>query len=272
MTNPLVTVLITSYNSKYLDEAMQSVKCQNYSPIELLLVDDGSDKLPINSISNVISDNQRYIFMEHKGLPHGLIKGINEAKGKYVAILDHDDILTQDSISKRVEALENNSDAAIAYGDVIFINSSGKKYGVNNFKSYTDNNKFIRDLLLNPIAPIQHTAIMFKKEFVMGVGNYNSNLKSYFDFDLILRLAKKYSLVHVNEPVVKYRTDGNNASGFMSYRLGILKEKFDVVDNYLKSDLNNVDYKARIFFWAALKSIYSLIACHRPNFIMSKLK
>jgi glycosyltransferase involved in cell wall biosynthesis len=208
----------------------------------------------------------------HQGFPYGLIKGMNEAKGKYVAILDHDDILTENSILSRVDALESNPGAAFAYGNVIYIDSNGKEYGKNSYKKYDDNKAFIKDVLLKPLGPIKHTTVMFKKECVDAVGGYDERNKRLFDTDLILKLADRYSMVKLNEDVIKYRTHGFNASKSFEHKIKSIPYKLNAIDKYLQSDFNNIDYKVRVVFWQTLKAVYSLFSFTRPKTLKTLLK
>jgi len=272
MEKPLVTVLVTAYNSRYLTETIRSVDSQKYSPLELVVIDDGSNPPLKDTLPRMKDHELRYFFIEHKGFPHGLIRGMKEAKGKYVAILDHDDILTENSILSRANALENNPNAAFAYGDVVYINSSGKEYGRNNFKQYDDKNEFIKDVLLKPFGPITHTTVMFKKECIDAVGGYDEKNKRLFDTDLILKLAQRYSMIKLNEDVIKYRTHNFNASKSFEHKIKSIPYKLEAIDKYLKSDYNNWDYKAKVIFWQTLKAVYSLVSFARPKTLIALLK
>jgi len=272
MEKPLVTVLVTAYNPRYLTETIRSVDAQNYSPLELVVIDDGSNPPIKDTIPKIENHELRYIFMEHKGFPYGLIRGMNEAKGKYVAILDHDDILTENSILSRANALENNPNAAFAYGDVIYIDSNGKEYGKNSYKKYDDNKSFIKDILLKPFGPITHTTVMFKKDCVEAVGGYDERNKRLFDTDLILKLADRYSIVKLDQEVIKYRTHSFNAGKSFKHKITSIPYKLNAIDKYLKSDFNNLDYKAKVVFWQTLKSVYSLFSFTRPKMLKTLLK
>jgi cellulose synthase/poly-beta-1,6-N-acetylglucosamine synthase-like glycosyltransferase len=96
----LVTVLITAYQTRpeHLREAVISALDQRVPNLDVLVVDDGSAP-PLRDLVSALGDARvRYHRMEHRGLPHALIEGMARARGRYVAILDHDDRLTPDSL------------------------------------------------------------------------------------------------------------------------------------------------------------------------------
>jgi len=120
---PTVSVVIIFYNSKpFLEEAVQSVLDQTYSAWELLLVDDGSTD---SSSAIARSFQQRYPrkirYLEHaghqnRGMSASRNHGIRMARGRYIALLDSDDVWLPEKLEREVALLENHPDVGMVYG------------------------------------------------------------------------------------------------------------------------------------------------------------
>ena len=105
MTNPLVSVIIPTYNRPdFLDEAILSVVCQTYKNIEILVIDDGSSINYAESICEKYS-NCKYLHKINGGLSSARNYGIANANGELIAFLDDDDFWLKTKIEKQVKIL-----------------------------------------------------------------------------------------------------------------------------------------------------------------------
>lgn len=120
----LVSVIIPFYNSeKFIEETIRSVFAQTYSNWELLLVDDGS----IDNSTNIALDYAKWYpgkvyYFEHdrhenRGTSATRNLGIKNATGKYIALLDSDDIWVPNKLQEQVNILDRNSEIGMVYGD-----------------------------------------------------------------------------------------------------------------------------------------------------------
>lgn len=231
-SQPLVTVLITAYNTNpsYLNEAVKSAINQDYPNLEVLVVDDGSKP----SLDSFLGKHPKlkFDYMEHRGVPHGLVRGVEESRGSYIAILDHDDMLTEGSIRSRVEKLEKEK-VGLVYGDIDHIDKEGKLYGSTHFRKYSSVSDFVHAILSNPFPPLKHSGIMFDKNVVVRVGNYDPNLSGAYDHDLCIRVAKEAGASHIPKVVARYRTHDNNLTLDLEFRKKGLKSKILIIDKYV---------------------------------------
>lgn len=108
MIKPLISVVVPIYNvEKYLDRCIQSLLCQTYSAIEIILVDDGSpDNCPV--ICDDYAKKFQNIVVIHK--PYGGVSsarnaGIGKAKGDYIAFVDSDDWVSEDAYEYAMELM-----------------------------------------------------------------------------------------------------------------------------------------------------------------------
>ena len=259
---PKVTTLTTAYNdSKYLPKALESVLSQNYPNIEILVVDDGS--MPrLEPIVRAVSDSIRYEWIEHKGIPHGLIRGMEIASGEYVAILDSDDMLMQGSILKRVERMQE-SPAGLCYGRSLLMDEDSRVYAVRPDKVCKDYMDVARKLLVDLWGPFTHGSIMFNRKNVLTAGNYDKTFSMCEDNELSIRVAKQFGVTFTDEFVMKYRTHDNNISRRIASRIALDDARFRMIDMYIENPLERAAYKTATLVINMAKTAYLSIYTHR---------
>jgi glycosyltransferase involved in cell wall biosynthesis len=115
MKKPLVSVIIPVYNgARFISEAIQSVCKQNYEPLEIIIVDDGStDDTPsvVRSFKDI-----RYIHQENQGVAVARNTGIENSRGELIAFLDADDYWTDNKLNIQVECLLRNPHVGYTLG------------------------------------------------------------------------------------------------------------------------------------------------------------
>ena len=121
MTKPMVSVVMPVYNgSKYLKEAIDSILNQTFTNFELIIINDGSTD---NSEDIIFSYQDRRIYYlknEHnKGICITLNRGLDNARGKYIARMDCDDISMPQRLAKQVNYLERHRDVGALGTDII---------------------------------------------------------------------------------------------------------------------------------------------------------
>lgn len=272
--SPVATVLITAYRTRpeLLREAVFSGLQQTMPDLEVLVIDDGSVPPLREHLDDIQDPRLIYHRLEHSGLPHALIAGVEKARGKYIAILDHDDRLTPDSIDVRVHSLETSS-AGLAYGDIEFISPEGEVIGHHAYPDIHPAARLIRSCLISPIAPLKHGAVMFDRELALRLGNYDPCMPVEYDLDLIARIIKAAGFVKLSTFVTQYRVHPGNFSGSMKYRLRQIKFRWIAVDRYLPA--------AKPVKWVAIayvaatnlaKGCWQILTYRRPGFIFPTRK
>ena len=118
-TNPLVSVIIPVYNCKlYLREALESVLSQTYSPIEIIVVDDGSTDGSVG-VARSFGKLVRYIGQPNGGIGAARNRGVEMAKGHFLAFLDADDLWMMDKLELQMTILSDQTDLDMVFGRVI---------------------------------------------------------------------------------------------------------------------------------------------------------
>ena len=122
MIEDLVSIIVPCYNGeKYISRFLDSIINQTYKKIELIIIDDGSTDnthIIIEGYREKLKNegmNLKYIYQTNQGQAEALNKGLEIVMGEYLTWLDSDDILTKDSIEKKVNFLKKNFE----YGFVV---------------------------------------------------------------------------------------------------------------------------------------------------------
>lgn len=112
---PFVSVIIPVYNgAEFLLDALASIRAQNYAPLEILVMDDGSTD-NTKEIAQAQTD-VLYFALEHRGAPATRRRGVDAARGELIAFLDVDDLWSKNKLARQVVLLNENPNVAIVNG------------------------------------------------------------------------------------------------------------------------------------------------------------
>ncbi|MBS1774560.1 MAG: glycosyltransferase [Bacteroidetes bacterium] len=138
---PVVTSVVLSYNTgKYVVEALDSIKAQQYPNMEIIIADDCSKDNSVELINNWLDNNKdcncRFIIhKENKGQCHTLNEILEIATGKYVSFIG-DDLWLPEKTLEQVRILEEAGDEyGVVYGDMSYIDEAGNPKGDNTWFS-----------------------------------------------------------------------------------------------------------------------------------------
>lgn len=203
---PKVTVFMPVYNTeKYIKRSIESILNQRFKDFELLIIDDGSTDNSVNIIRSFKDSRIRLIQNSgNKGLPYTRNEGLKYSMGKYIAIMDSDDIAYINRLEEQVKVLEDNEKiSVVTSNERVFY----KRVPIKTVKRNTDE-RFLRLLLIFENC-IGNTTVMFKKECLNGL-IYNSNYFVCQDYKFWVDLSKYNNFTSVNKVLMKYRTGHNN--------------------------------------------------------------
>lgn len=195
--NSLVSVIIPSYNrEKTIVRAVESVLKQTYPNIEIIVVDDCSTDNTIEILKDKYSNNRR-IKIEQLSVNSGACvarnKGISLSKGAYIAFLDSDDEFYPDKIQKQINQLKlTNADLCVS--DYDRINQKGYKKTV--LVKEGTGEKLYNDLLFCNFIT---TGTLLGKGECFRVEKFDEELPRYQDWELVLRLCRKYQFCMLHE-------------------------------------------------------------------------
>lgn len=218
--SPLVSVVIPAYNSeKFITEAIESALRQDYSPIEIIVVDDGSTD---NTFDIASSFGNRVIVLQqaNQGAAVARNLGIRKANGKYIAFLDADDIWWEHKISHQIAELQK-TDYRIAYSRFIWWHPEGGQYSSADSEFAIDNNPRLSSHPIQPptgwIYPellldciMWTSTVIAEKSALESVDMFDPFLRKGQDYDFWLRLARNFKVLGVSQPTALYRMHDQN--------------------------------------------------------------
>ncbi len=204
MSTPAVTVLLAVYNGAALLRAsVGSILAQTFTDFELLVVDDGStDETP--AILREYKDSRLRVVKNERnlGLTRSLNRGLAEARGKFIARHDADDLSDARRLEKQVAFLSQHPEVQLLGTCAWRISPEGRTTGPNDlpvthdairWASVTDN-------------PFLHTSVMFRRDCVLGeFRGYEERFAICQDFELWNRIAARYPVANLRARLVRMR-------------------------------------------------------------------
>lgn len=202
MKLPLVSIIVPCYNyGTLLAETLQSLQHQSYSHWECIIVDDGSQDNTAVVVADMAMKDSRYeyVYQANKGQAAARNRGLFHAKGKYIQFLDADDFLENWKLEKQVSFLEKNAGVDIVYGQVRYFKSGeinelffDRWYGKekNWMPGISGKGKQLVEAFVHQNI-MELGCLLFKKETLEEVGNFDEEIQGVEDWDLCIRCALK---------------------------------------------------------------------------------
>jgi alpha-1,3-rhamnosyltransferase len=239
---PLVTAVIPVYNHEpYVVESIRSVINQTYRNIELIMINDGSKDGSHDKCLTLVEECKRrfvrfeYIYRENIGLSATLNEALSMAKGAYFTALASDDVALPRKVEVLVDALEAKGPVyAAAFGDALFINSAGTKLcldksgrtvedesgeaSVTFLEWYTRERRFsykeedfgaYRTLIESNYLPAMSNVL--RTAAISEAGGWTRG-NALEDWEMWLKLSKRYKFCYVDEPLALYRSHEHNTA------------------------------------------------------------
>jgi glycosyltransferase involved in cell wall biosynthesis len=183
MTGPLVSVIIPTYNYvRYIGRALASLASQDYEPLEIIVVDDGSTDDTAGVVARSGLD-VIYVRQENRGVSAARNAGLALSTGAFIAFLDADDYLLDRAVSMRVEVLLRRPDIGVVFCDTCAADADGKLHYRRKAAADIESDRFYEDLLLRHLR-FQTSAAMVRadvaKRFFFPVGMANGEDLVYF--------------------------------------------------------------------------------------------
>lgn len=214
VTTPKISVVMSTYNSgSFLAESIQAILNQTFQDFEFIIIDDAStDGTPEIIKSFADRDSRIRVFWNKQNIgPAGFIKNLNtgckEAKGKYIARIDHDDISREDRFQLQYDFLENNPDIFIVGAGLRRVDQNGNNLGE---MAPPLDDETIRNTMPKKIS-LYHPVIMFRKDFYADF--YREKMRYCEDYDFYFRLMTDHlKMANLKERLLDYRILQNSLS------------------------------------------------------------
>ena len=223
--DPLVSIIIPNYNhAQYVGDAIWSVLTQEYRNFEIIVVDDGSTDNSRDVITQ-FGDKVQYIHQKNAGLSAARNTGIKASKGVLIGVLDADDMYESIFLSTLVVTLQENPDADGVYCGYQFVDH--KNNLLPQIEARLVDHDKLYDALLdgNFFVP---ESIFLRRYVYDNVGLFDETLRACEDWDVWLRVTKKYKIVHSPNILTRHRilpgSMSTDPQRMLTYRLAVLKK------------------------------------------------
>jgi len=208
--SPLITVIMAAHNAgAHLNEAVRSILEQTFQDFEIIIINDASID-ETEKILERFTDPRMMIIRNSKNI--GPAGSRNEAlaiaRGNYIAIMDADDLSLPMRFESQLNFLESNPDYALVGSYAYQIDESGQYLSV--IKTQTANEEIRKVLVLR--NNFVHGSVMIRRSVLLEMGGYDKRFKYAHDYDLFLRIAERYQIANLSEPLYCWRSSSSQIS------------------------------------------------------------
>ncbi len=255
-----VSVIVPIHNrAALIPRVLGSVYQQSHLPDEIIVVDDGSTDGVREKIINTFSD-VTYLYQKNKGVSAARNRGIQQAKGKWIAFLDSDDEWLPNKLEKQIQALENSSSVKVSHTNEVWMRN-GKR--INQLHKHKKQGGCIFKYCL-PLCVISPSSVIIHRSVFDSVGLFDTTLPACEDYDMWLRICARHKVQYLQEPlIIKHGGHADQLShrywGMDRFRIQAL-EKI-ILSNTLAAD----DQQAAIRMLIDKIDIFSIGAKKRGN-------
>jgi len=204
LNSPLVSVTMVVCNvERFLAESIESILRQTFADFEFIIVDFGSTDRSKSIISSYAAKDSRVKFHEipHCGLGDARNASCSLAQGKYIAVMDADDIALPDRLSAETDFMEKHPDVGVVGGATEWIDATGRVWGIHDCPAEDQEIKSA----LPVYHPFFHPALLIRREAFALVGGYRSAFAPAEDYDLTMRISQHYRCANLKQVVLQYR-------------------------------------------------------------------
>jgi glycosyltransferase involved in cell wall biosynthesis len=290
-SSPIVSVILPTYNrAPLITRAIESVLGQEFTDLELIVVDDGSTDNTRQAISRMDDQRLRYInYDQNHGETFARNRGIQLARGEFIAQMDSDDIWYPQKISYQVNLFSRYRHLNLSFCNMKNINMiTGKEENYFEQVSYAFQELQVQKLeddvweilgglsealLASTIIP--HPTVMFRRSMVESVGRYNETLRGAGDFEYWWRVVLKgEKLAYTNRIYLDRYVDAHSLT---ANKLTVNKRHLQALEicEQTAQDLGRIDLiprlrKAKFVTWCRIMFEYVYHQNCREAFIAYK--
>jgi glycosyltransferase involved in cell wall biosynthesis len=184
---------------------------QTFTDYEVILVDDGSTDDTWKILAPYVQQKKvRYVFQKPTGVSAARNRGINLAQAPYIAFLDSDDLFLPTKLDKQMKLFERDPQLGFVHCSFSKFDDQGKDLGVRDTSRFTG--WIYPGMLQEWSVLIATSCTLMRAEVVREVGGFDEGMTWAEDLDLWRRIARKYAIGVVSEPLVRVRVHAGSTS------------------------------------------------------------
>ena len=213
---PLVSIIIPAYNvASYIGEAIESVLQQDFTQYEIIVINDGSSDTPeLERVLNPFSRHIIYLKQENTGISAARNVGLQAARGKYIALLDADDVWLPHKLRVQFEYMTAHKYDMI-YADALLFGESPWPEGTTFMDNSPSEGEVSFESLLDLRCTVVVSTVVVLKSLLTQIGGFDEEDRNITeDFDAWLRLARAGARIGYQSKVLakyRYRSDSVSA-------------------------------------------------------------
>ncbi|WP_210412486.1 glycosyltransferase family 2 protein [Leptospira yasudae] len=197
-----ISVVIPTFNRETkVFKAISTVLMQTLLPEEIIVVDDGSTDSTVSKLKQEFGEEQKRIVilpLVHKGVSHARNKGVEIARKDWIAFLDSDDEWLPEKLERQWSFIQNHPQTLILQSQEIWVRH-GKRVNPPAYLAKKDGWIFEQSLDFCSVTP---SSVLLKKDLYQSSGGMDEDLPACEDYDLWLRIAARYPVALLDEPLL----------------------------------------------------------------------
>lgn len=210
--NPRVSVLMPVYNGeRCLREAVESILNQTFTDFEFVIVDDGSTDNTWQILQGYAANEPRIALVRNEtnvGLARSLNKGLELARGEYIARMDADDVSLPERLATQVAFLDEHPEVGVVGCAAYVIDAEGSPTSI--MRQPTMHGLILWSLCFS--TPFIHPTVLLRKAVIERVGWYDDVLSANQDRDLWQRLSSVTRFANLSDAFLSYRIHPGSVS------------------------------------------------------------
>jgi len=199
--SPLVSVVIPVFNGEaFIFKAISSVQKQTFNQWEILVVDDGSTDGTLSNLQSYVKHGDVTLLQQNHGGPaKARNRGIEIARGKFIAFLDCDDTWHPQKLEEQLEVLKGKENVGVVHSDYEIVDSRGTV--LEKVQARWSNDPMVQAFVGGHVA--LPSTLLIRRDVLQSIGGFNADLYGSEDSDLTVRLFRATQFECVEKVLVR---------------------------------------------------------------------
>ena len=219
---PAVSVVTPSYNqATYLESTILSVLQQDYPGVEYIVIDGGSTDGSVDIIRKYAPRLAYWVSGPDAGQAAAINTGFARAQGQILAWINSDDTYLPGAIRLQAEALQQNPQVGLVYGDAEFVDADGHPLGPYHARAF-NRRRFLH------VSSIPQPTAFFRRSLYVKSGGLDTRMHYALDYEFFLRLMWQAPFMYTRRAVATYRIHSGSKTVRMHHHM--IEEALQVVE------------------------------------------